>query len=299
MSEKPEILNSKNNAIADGLAKWYMFLALGIVSMSAAGPLVRIAQGAGPFVIASYRLFFASVIVIPIGRPWQAFKYKKEVLWASVSGVFLALHFWVWIASFDYISISASVVLVTTTPIFIALAEFIFWKKRPSWLTLLGIILAMSGASIIALVGGNIGGSLLGSILALLGAVFGSAYLLTGKIAQGKLTLWQTVSISYPVASVLLFVAALITKAPLVGFEPKTWWAIALMAIFPQILGHTSLNMGMVKISPVVTVTANLFEPVGASILAYLILGEAVPVIVFLAAPLVLLGVYLTIKNRN
>ncbi len=282
-----------------GKSKYYLFLVVGVLSMSAAAPLVSVALESGPFVMPFWRLLIASLLVLPIGKPWTIFKNPKDLLWPLLSGFFLALHFAVWVSSFNYISISATAVLVTTAPIFVAILEFFIWKKKPSLLTLLGIVLAISGAVYIAGADGFANATVIGAVLSLLGALFGSCYLIVGKIAQEKLSLWQTVSVSYPAASVLLLLAALAFGNPLVGFEGTVWLAIVLMALGPQFLGHTALNMGYKYLSPIITSTTNLFEPVGASLIAWIFLSQPVASNVVLGGLLIILGVLLTIFTQN
>lgn len=267
--------------------------------MSAAAPLVSVALESGPFVMPFWRLLFASLLVLPFGKPWALFKTPKVLLWPLLSGLFLAMHFAVWVSSFNYISISATAVLVTTAPIFVAILEFLIWKKKPTLMTLFGIVLAISGAVYIAGADGFADATVVGAILSLLGALFGSCYLIVGKIAQEKLSLWQTVSISYPAASLLLLLAALAFGNPLIGFEGKVWLAIVLMAIGPQFLGHTALNMGYKYLSPIITSTTNLFEPVGASLIAWIFLSQPVSANVLLGGLLIIAGVLLTIFTQN
>lgn len=285
----------------DGLSKskYYLFLVVGVLSMSAAAPLVSVALESGPFVMPFWRLLFASLLVLPFGKPWTIFKTPKVLLWPLLSGLFLAMHFAVWVSSFNYISISATAVLVTTAPIFVAILEFLIWKKKPTVMTLSGIVLAISGAVYIAGADGFADATVVGAILSLLGALFGSCYLIVGKIAQEKLSLWQTVSISYPAASLLLLLAALAFGNPLIGFEGKVWLAIVLMAIGPQFLGHTALNMGYKYLSPIITSTTNLFEPVGASLIAWIFLSQPVSANVLLGGLLIIAGVLLTIFTQN
>lgn len=285
----------------DGLSrsKYYLFLVVGVLSMSAAAPLVSVALESGPFVMPYWRLLFASLLVLPFGKPWTIFKTPKALLWPLLSGLFLSMHFAVWVSSFNYISISATAVLVTTAPIFVAILEFIIWKKKPTLLTVVGIVLAISGAVYIAGADGFADATVIGAILSLLGALFGSCYLIVGKIAQEKLSLWQTVSISYPAAALLLLLAALAFGNPLIGFEGKVWLAIGLMAIGPQFLGHTALNMGYKYLSPIITSTTNLFEPVGASLIAWIFLSQPVSANVLLGGLFIIAGVLLTIFTQN
>lgn len=281
----------------DGLnkSKYYLFLILGVLAMSSAAPLVSVAMESGPFAMPFWRLLFASVLVLPLGKPWTILKNPKNFLWPMLSGLFLAMHFAVWVSSFNYISISATAVLVTTAPIFVAILEFFIWKKKPTLQAVLGIVLAISGAVYIAGADGFADATVTGALLSLLGALFGSCYLIVGKIAQEKLSLWQTVSVSYPSASILLLLTALVFGNPIIGFEGKVWFAIALMAIGPQFLGHTALNMGYKYLSPIITSTTNLFEPVGASLIAWIFLSQPVGTNVLLGGLLIISGVLLTI----
>ncbi len=294
-------MTRKKEARLDGKGKYYAFLALGVLSMSSAAPLVKIAStDTGSFSMAFWRLLIASIIIVPFGAPWKMFRDKKALFWSGLSGFFLAMHFAVWISSFRYISVSATAVLVTTAPIFIAMLEYLVWRKKPTPYAILGIFLAIGGAAVIALWGTKMEGTTLGVALSLLGALFGSCYLITSKIAQERAPLLQTVSISYPVASLLLLAGALLASEQLWGYSGASWLSIAGMALFPQVIGHTALNMGVKYLTPIITTTTNLFEPVGASIIAWAFLGDPIGLNVLVGGLLIFAGVVTTgVSNRT
>ena len=62
-------------------------------------------------------------------------------------------------------------------------------------------------------------------------------------------------------------------------------------------VGHTSLNWSLAHLSATVVAVAVMAEPVAASILALLILGEAPPVASVGGGVLILAGVYLALRH--
>lgn len=296
-------------------AFYLALLAAGIAGICLAAPFIRIAQHNGadgiPFTMAFWRLLTAALIVIPIGKPWtldwKSFfvnisrPFSKQSLHLSlaiISGVLLAFHFVLWFQAMSMMPLPQCVVLVTTTPIWTVLAEFLFWKKKLGWITFVGIIVAFSGSTFIALSGGvGQSTSMLGTAYALVAAMFACAYLLLSKVCQEKLTVWQTVSVSYPTATVVLLVGALIAGNALTGFNHWAWLAMIGMGIFPHFLGHTALNVGVKHLTPAITTTAVLFEPIGASLIAYFFMGEIITWQTVAGGFVVLVGIWLTTSN--
>jgi drug/metabolite transporter (DMT)-like permease len=219
---------------------------------------------------------------------------------AIISGVLLAFHFVFWFQSMSMMPLPQCVVLVTTTPIWTVLAEYLFWKKRPGWLAFVGIIVAFSGSTFIALSGGvGQSTSLAGAALALVAAMFACAYLLLSKVCQERLSVWQTVSISYPTATVVLLIGAVASGNALTGFNHWAWLAMVGMGIFPHFLGHTALNVGVKHLTPAITTTAVLFEPIGASLIAYFFMGEVIGWQTVAGGLVVLSGIWLTTSNMK
>ena len=102
----------------------YIVLALSLLGISIAGPLVRL-SGADPVVIALWRLGFSLVIVagfLVATREWGDWKRitRREAALAVAGGVCLALHFWAWNASIHLTTIAASVTLVSLQPAVVA-----------------------------------------------------------------------------------------------------------------------------------------------------------------------------------
>ncbi|MFC1949345.1 DMT family transporter [Chloroflexota bacterium] len=285
------------------MSRQYFILAIGVLSVSFAAIFIRLAE-APPLVIAAYRLCLASLIIIPVAwaRSRREIRQlsRRDVIMALISGAFLALHFGLWTASLDYTSVATSVVLVTASPIFVALASYFFFEEKPGRRTVLGIVVSLAGAVIIGYGNWAIGpGSLLGGILALLGALAVSGYILIGRRLRRRIGLLSYASLSYSSAAVLLLVSALISGERLLGFSPSTYTMLVLLAVVPQLIGHSSLNWSLRFIPATLVTIAVLGEPVLASVLAVMILNETPTFSEVGGGALVLAGIFIAFwKNE-
>jgi drug/metabolite transporter (DMT)-like permease len=214
-----------------------------------------------------------------------------------LAGVFLALHFGFWIASLQQTSVIASVVLVTTNPLFIGLASPFFLRERVAAATWAGITISMAGVCLMAAEGIDDGlGTVVGDLYALLGAVFGAAYWMTGRAARRQMSWAGYTGAAYVAAAVLLVASVLVTREPFTGYSVKTFVMFGLLALVPQLIGHSAINwsLGYVPAAPVAI--AILGEPVGATALAILFLGEMPSGLEAAGALLVLAGVYAALR---
>ncbi len=272
-------------------------LGLGVVAISCAAVLVRIAD-APPLAVAAFRLLIASMVLLPFGVT----RARREIVWLLrnewklllLAGVLLALHFALWIASLSYTTVASSVVLVTATPLFVALASRLLFKEFLRRETFLGIAISTFGAVLIGHAGWQVGGAApSGNFLALMAAVAMAGYLLIGRRIRrtGGLLAYSTTVFS--VAAVVLVVAVIITGASFIGYTRATYGAMVALALVPQIMGHVSLNWALRFLPATMVTVAVLGEPVGASFLAWLTLGEAPTGLEILGAILMLLGIAL------
>ena len=213
----------------------------------------------------------------------------------------MGIHFATWISSLSYTSVTASVTIVATQPIWVALFGWIFLGMAPSFMMLLGVLIAVAGGAMIGF-GDFSGGSapLLGDFLALLGAFSSAAYLLLGRSAQKRgLSLNAYVGVAYAVAALVLLPIPLIAGLSYTQYSLQTFFWIALLALIPQLIGHTSINNAMRHLNPTLVATAMLLEPIGASFLALFLFKEIPSRTTFLGGMILLLGVAITIYSSQ
>jgi drug/metabolite transporter (DMT)-like permease len=285
------------------LVKAYLTLFTGVAAVSFAAVFIRLAD-APPMVIATYRLVIAAVIMLPVAS-FRSFKdlgrlSKRDILLVALSGLFLALHFGLWITSLSYTSIASSVVLVTSHPAFVAVLSYVLWRERLSRLTVAGIVIALAGLVVINYSGLSFNQeSLSGNLLALLAAFAMGTYLLIGGQLRERIDLLSYLTLIYSGAAVVLLVATLAMGYSLTGYSGKTYLMMVLLALVPQLIGHSSLNLA-VRLVPVTLVSvAILGEPVGATLLGSLILGELPTANEIIGGVLILGGIFIVLRRTR
>jgi drug/metabolite transporter (DMT)-like permease len=260
------------------MTRQYFVLAIGVISVSFAAIFIRLAE-APPLVIAAYRLCLASLVIVPVAWARSGDELRclsrQNIIMAVLSGAFLALHFGLWIASLSYTSVATSVVLVTANPIFVAIASYFLFQEKLSKQAVLGIAISLIGAVLIGYGNWRLGPSpLFGGILALLGALAVAGYLLIGRRLRRSIGLLSYISLAYSSAAVFLVLSALAFGYRLVGYSTTTYVMLVLLAVVPQLIGHSSLNWSLRFLPATLVTIAVLGEPVAATALAFLILNE-------------------------
>ena len=281
--------------------KAYLTLFIGVVAVSFAAVLIRLAD-APPMVIATYRMVIAAVVLFPIAsfKSLRDLKQlsKRDIFLTLLSSIFVALHFGLWITSLDYTSIASSVVLVTSHPAFVAVLSYFLWRERLNRLIIGGIAVALVGVIVINYHGLSFDyQSLLGNLMALLAAFAMGAYLVIGGQLRTRINLLSYLALIYSGAAVILLAATLLMGYSLSGYSGQTYLMMVLLALVPQLIGHSSLNLA-VRLVPVTLVSvAILGEPVGATLLGGLILGELPTVNEIVGGILILGGIFIVLRR--
>jgi drug/metabolite transporter (DMT)-like permease len=217
---------------------------LGVLAVGAAAIFIRLAD-APALGIAFWRCTFGVVALSPLAALRRERLPKGRDLWVGVlAGIALGAHFGTWIASLDYTSVAASVVLVSTTPVFVAVAAYLLLGERTTVLSFAGIVLAIAGTAVIAGGGTGIGeAAFFGNVLALLGAVAMAVYVLIGRsLRTGGVGALPYSIVGYSAAALALLPLALLSGAQLWGYSAATWFWLFVITLGPQLLGHTVLN---------------------------------------------------------
>jgi drug/metabolite transporter (DMT)-like permease len=299
---------SNRPAPEEGDAKTYaprLALALGIAAVSSGSIFARFAQVEAPsLVVAAFRLLLAVVLLLPFA--WLRYRNvlralkAREWLWLLAAGFFLAVHFATWITSLEYTSVASSVALVATSPLWVALFSWIVLGESLKPSLVIGLALALCGSVVISFAEARAAIStrpFLGNALALAGAMAVSGYWLIGRRMRRGLALVPYVTVVYGSAALLLLAATAITAQPMTGFEPATYGWFLLLALLPQLLGHSSFNWALGHLPAAYVAVATLGEPIGAAILAFFFLGETPTVLKAFAAILILAGIFLALER--
>lgn len=270
----------------------YTALAVAVLATSVSSILIRYSS-APALALSFYRLFLTVLILLgPLLLRYRGellAMSRRDLALSTASGVFLALHFWSWIASLKYTSVASSVVLVTLHPFFVLAGGYFLYHERTTRLGLLGAGLAVVGTALIGFSDFGQGqDSLFGDVLAFLGAITMSGYLLIGRTVRQRLSLVPYVVTVYAIASATLAAISWLANSPLAGFPQRDWLIFLGLAVFPTIFGHTVFNWALRYLPAALVSVTILGEPLGSSVLAFFILAE-MPALLALAGGLLIL----------
>ena len=273
-------------------------LLVGIFAVSTAAIFIKLCD-APSLMIATYRLGLASLMLLPFGLHRRRYQRIAKPNWPFLffSGVFLALHFATWIASFKYTSVASSVVIVSTNPVFCALFSHFLLRDKISAPLAWGIGLAMVGTIIVCFNDLTFSKTLLyGDTLALMGALFGAGYFLVGsKIRRGS-DLFSYIFPVYSVSAILLLAFSVVSRIPFTGYSAKTYLFLLLLAVVPQLIGHSCFNWALRYLSAPVVALVILGEPLLSTLFAWLILSEKLSWGKVIGGGLIFGGIYLAVR---
>ena len=279
-------------------------IAIAMVSISFASIFTKWSDSP-PFVIAGYRLALTCAILLPVMVVTGGFSAlrsfsRNEILLVLLSSVALAFHFGLWITSLTLTLVSTSVILVTSHPIFVAGVSHFVLRERVKKAAAVGIAVAFSGVALISIGDYSIGGEkLLGDLLAFVGGICAGIYFLSGRIARKSISLTPYAFSVYGLSALFLLISAGVLGNVVMVTNTRELSLFVLMAIIPTIGGHTMFNYALKKLPAHIVATGVLGEPVGASILAYMLLPNEVPGLWIVFGGLMVVGGLYIVLSRG
>lgn len=298
----------------------YLLLLIGILAVSTAAILIRlILLEASALVIAAYRLALSALIsgllLLISHKSKRTQLNRKDIGLLVLSGVFLSAHFAAWITSLEFISVSSSVILVTTTPLWVALLSPVVLKEKVSSRFYWGMAVAIIGGICIAIsspcrlssVGLRCSGSvfergsqtLWGMALALFGAWMASGYMLIGRKMRLKMDNLSYTTAVYTVSAIVLILVVILRGEKVLGYSPQIYALFVALAVIPQLLGHSVLNYSLEVLPATVVSMALLGEPIGSTILAVIFLNEIPSTLEIIGGIFILLGIVISVLPES
>ena len=284
-----------------------LVLGIAIIAISWGAILIRWAS-APSTVTAFYRILFTVLPLLPLGFWYHRDAFRRirlrDWLFGILAGVALALHFATWFESLEWTSVAASVTLVQSQPIFVAIGALILLHERVTRRMSIGIVIAVGG--IITMSVGDLmqtasleSSAMYGNALALSGAILAAGYVLAGRSLRQRIAIIPYVIIVYSACTLTLALLLISQGHAFTGYPQTDWILFALLAIGPGLLGHTLINWSLKYVESSVVSVALLGEPIGATLLALLLLVEVPSQFTIIGGAIVLSGIYLTARERN
>ena len=270
-----------------------------MLAVSAAAIFIRLAE-APAIAVAFWRCALGAAVLLPPALVrGEAFPRGRTLYAGLASGVALGAHFGFWISSLDYTSVAASVVLVSTQPVFVAVLAYLVFGERTSPLSFAGILVALAGTAVIAADRSVGSAAVFGNSLALVGAATAAVYVLIGRSSRtAGLGVLPYSVVVYAAAAAALLPAAVVFDVRLWGYPGETWFWLAAITLGPQLMGHTVFNWALRYVEASVVSGTVLAEPVVSALLAWVVLTERPGIPTLVGGAVVLLGLYFLLKGR-
>ena len=190
-------------------------------------------------------------------------------------------------------SIANATLLGNTGPVFTVALTFIIYRSI-SKKVFFSLLMAIVGMILIQKFEiDSKSTAFIGNIVSLLsGFCIAVVYMVAKKIRKESDTIAYGRSLFF-FAAITIALTCFFTNVSLFSFETKDLLWFLFLGFVPSILGHNSLNYALKFLSPTAVASIPLGEPIIASLIGWVLLGELVPVDYFIGAPFVLIGICL------
>lgn len=278
-----------------------LLLVITIICISLSAILVKLSDAPSTIMV-MYRMFLACVLIFPM-----VFKYRKSFLkiskkeWIAIvfAGIFLAGHFGLWFESLNHTTVASSTLILALQPAIALVGGLIFFKEKLDIRTVVAMGIAFIGVVIVG--GGNLGsgsGVLLGNILSFLAVVSVVLYLMIGQRNVKSINHWVYSFLVFLVAGFTVAVFNLIGGIQFTGYSANDWLVFLMLAIFPT-GAHIIFNLLLNYVNTTTVSMSTLGEPVGASVLAIILLNEMLTPVEMVGGVLIIVGIFYFLRLQG
>jgi len=270
-------------------------LLAGAIAIAASPLFVKVSE-TGPVATAFWRVALA----LPVLWAWAALERRGRPdtgggadRWLIVvAGVLFAGDLAVWHWSILLTSVANATLLANLAPIFVTLAVWLFYRRRPGGVFLAGMAVALAGT--VTLLGGDFtlaGGELAGDCLGVVTAMFYAGYqLAVGRLRRHASTATIMAGSGLVTAAILLPVA-LVAGEQLFPATAAGWLKLLGLALISQAAGQSLIAYAMAHLRETFSSVGLLLQPVMAAIFAWVLLGETLGAVQIAGAMTVLAGI--------
>ena len=267
----------------------------GAAAIGASALFVKVSE-AGPVATAFWRVALA----LPPLWLWAAlenrgglgagFAANRGALIAA--GLFFAGDLAVWHWSIVLTSVANATLLANLAPIFVALAAWLLYRRRPTSRFVAGLMIALAGTA--SLIGGNFhlgGTALAGDCLGVVTAMFYAAYQLAVTRLRAGASTATIMAWSGLVTAAALLPLALVSGEQILPATEMGWLKLLGLALISQAAGQSLIAYAMAHLPATFSSVGLLLQPVVAALLAWVLLGETLGIIEIAGALMVLAGI--------
>ena len=270
-------------------------LLAGAVAIAASPLFVKVSE-AGPIATGFWRVALA----LPLLWAWSALESREhhaESFAANrrlmiATGLLFAGDLAVWHWSIVLTTVANATLLANLAPIFVTLAIWLWYRRRPGGAFLAGMAVALAGLA--ALLGGDIqlsGKVLAGDCLGVLTAMFYAGYQLAVTRLRARASTSSIMAWSGLVTACALLPLALLSGEQILPATATGWLLLIGLALISQAAGQSLIAYAMAHLPSTFSSVGLLLQPVMAALFAWVLLGEVLGAIEIAGGVAVLVGI--------
>ena len=272
----------------------FLLLTVALLSVSSSAWVVRILPDTNAVTLAFWRMLLASAMVFIVSyKNVLSFVPNKKMF---LAGIFLGAHFALFFRSIQLTSIAEAALLGTTAPIFTEIYGFVFQKKSPVFVVVLGLFIAFVGAGILVSQSSFSETGTLGNILAILCSIAMAFALIVGKDIRKSVGVFEYTRWLFFFAACTLFVISLVAGVSVFSISTEEFPWFVFLALVPTMIGHNIFYYLIKTLSTTTVAAVPLGEPVVSSLGALAFFGEPIGLAVFLGGGITLFGIFLVVR---
>ena len=272
----------------------FFLLFVALLAVSSSAWVVRFLPDTSAITLAFWRMFLASALMFLLSyKTILSFVPNKKIV---LAGVFLGIHFALFFRAVQLTSIAEAALLGTTAPIFTEIYSFVFQKKKPVLMVLVGLFVAFIGAGTLVNQSSFSETGTLGNFFAILCSVAMALVLVVGKDIRKETSLFEYTRWLFFFAATALFFISLFAGVSVFAFSVEEFPWFLFLALVPTVVGHNIFYYLIKTLSATTVAAVPLGEPVISSLGALFLFGEPISFAVVVGGGITLFGVFLVIR---
>lgn len=270
------------------------------------GPIIVRVSEVGPVATAAYRMLIALPVLLVIlalshrRRPARAATTRRDIAWLGFAGFCFAGDIGVWHWAINLTTIANATLIGNTAPAIVTIGAWLFLRERITWLFVLGLVIALTGAAMLAGASVQVGGTnLLGDGLSVIAAVFFAGYVLAVKHVRERVPTLTIMAWSSGSAALFLLPAAILTGDTMLATTAFGWLLLLALAWGCHVFGQGLIAFALAQLPASFSSVVLMCQPVFSIVWAALLLGETPGWLQWAGALVVTIGIVVSQRGSG
>lgn len=242
------------------------------------GALPLLSQGIQPYSVIFYRFSIAVVLlgsIMAIQRHSFAVTRRELAIMAAL-GVLFASSSLTLYASFLYMDAGVASTLLFVYPVMVAVIMTVFFHERLTIVTVLSIVLALSGIMLLSKGGNGSALSMLGIVLVMVSSLTYAVYIVAVNRSMQHMPSFRLSFYVMVFASLTVLAFSFCGNNQLQLLSGFDQWGLALMlAVIPTVMSLVLMAVAVHNIGSTPTAIMGALEPLTAVVIGITVFGEA------------------------